>query len=93
MVSIAFRLLKRLVVEFACKENEKKLAGLNCLSAVEAIGSPLERGGHPEVGVRVSIAFRLLKRLVDGRIVGRPRIRRSPGLNCLSAVEAIGSSA
>ena len=44
-------------------------SGLNCLSAVEAIGSP-SRSVHSQRRVGVSIAFRLLKRLV-GEVVGK----------------------
>ena len=40
------------------------LTGLNCLSAVEAIGSQHDGRRKSGGGAAVSIAFRLLKRLV-----------------------------
>ena len=88
-VSIAFRLLKRLVVESAHPDGQPQLIGLNCLSAVEAIGSRRLRIRDRSPGPPVSIAFRLLKRLVA---VARTFAVGDavPGLNCLSAVEAIG---
>ena len=66
------------------------LGSLNCLSAVEAIGSSRPRQPLRREPWRVSIAFRLLKRLVGRR--GEYVRRRSlfASLNCLSAVEAIG---
>ena len=63
-VSIAFRLLKRLV------------GAVELLILAEL--------------ARVSIAFRLLKRLVDRGVTGAVH-QGAGGLNCLSAVEAIGS--
>ena len=90
--------------------------GLNCLSAVEAIGSAVDgdKNAHRDVQVSiafrllkrlvvrkgevliatecegVSIAFRLLKRLVAVATVIHSQVMTQPGLNCLSAVEAIG---
>ena len=64
-VSIAFRLLKRLV-------------GRRWNSKTSAVR-------------KVSIAFRLLKRLVAVLLRKAPRKEGVMGLNCLSAVEAIGS--
>ena len=65
-VSIAFRLLKRLVASLAPSSQRKPL--------------------------RVSIAFRLLKRLV-AQAMAVCATHVGMGLNCLSAVEAIGSGA
>ena len=114
-VSIAFRLLKRLVVCVCTIRRFATAVGLNCLSAVEAIGSCLELRNTPTSCIAVSIAFRLLKRLVGRqgqphlprvarvsiafrllkRLVAARACRRTQSpyrsLNCLSAVEAIGS--
>ena len=66
-VSIAFRLLKRLVAVFDRDLAHAKCAAcLNCLSAVEAIGSEKRLPNCGQQTGMVSIAFRLLKRLVEG---------------------------
>ena len=64
-VSIAFRLLKRLVARSPRPSVGGGGRSLNCLSAVEAIGRRTEAPARETSGTpRVSIAFRLLKRLV-----------------------------
>ena len=64
LVSIAFRLLKRLVAVVEAGEGGTLVPCLNCLSAVEAIGSVRRRPQAVGELRGVSIAFRLLKRLV-----------------------------